>query len=104
MGTVIHKATIVTSFSQEATGLAHDEAVRIFPAGMVTDMLISPINAYASFAILTCGSKLGWVDDAVDTANRATFAAWIASQAYEDGSSPFEVATVEYGSDREAAP
>lgn len=53
MGTVIHEATLVTSFSEEMAAEAHAEALRIFPAEMVTKIHVSPINYYRTFAILT---------------------------------------------------
>ena len=103
VGTVIHVATIVTSFISEMLGEARDEAIRIFPREMVTDIGISPVNKYYTFVILPCGSKEGWGEKARDDDDRAEFMHWVDGKAYEDGSNALEVGTARYGYDLESA-
>jgi hypothetical protein len=103
MGIVIHKATIVTSFNMLLTINARQKAASLFHPAMVTGVFESPVNSYYSFAVLTCGSKSGWDDKTVDDRTRSEFEAWIAAQAYDDGSNALEFVTVEYGDDLAAA-
>ena len=99
MGMVIHKATLVTTWDKDMAQKARAEAKRLFPLGMVTPIVVSPINAYRSFAIMTCGSKMGWLDMKRDDDDRLQFHQWVDAQAYEDGSNALEVCTVRYGND-----
>lgn len=99
MGTVIHEATLVTTFDPAMAIAAHREAERIFPSSMVTAIELSPINKYNTFVILPCGSKEGWPDKARDKADRTAFLDWVKGQAYEDGSNALEIGSVRYGND-----
>lgn len=99
MGTVVHKATIVTTFDADLAHIARRAAVELFPVDMVTPVAKSPLNGYRSFAVLTCGSKLGWSDKDDDDDARKKFEEWIVSNAYDDGSNPIEFVTVGYGRD-----
>ena len=103
MGTVIHEATLVTSWNATMLDEAHLQALRIFPAEMVTSIGVSPVNQYSTFVILPCGSKEGWPDKAQDQKDRAAFLAWVKSRAYEDGSNCLEIGNVRYGNDLPSA-
>lgn len=102
MGTVIHRVTIVTSWNLRLIRSARRKAGALFQPGMVTTVMKSPVNAYGSFAILTCGSKLGWLDCDMDDKARQDFLKWVVDQAYSDGSSALEVVDVAYGGDADA--
>lgn len=99
MGTVIHRATIVTSWNLPLVRAARRKAGLLFSQGTLTSVKMSPVNKYGSFAILTCGSKAGWLDSDMDDKNRQDFLRWVAEQAYSDGSNSLEVVDVAYGSD-----
>lgn len=103
MGTVIHEATLVTSWNAKMLDEAHLEALRIFPAEMVTSIGVSPVNKYGTFVILPCGSKDGWPDKERDKYDRAEFMRWVATKEYEDGSNCLEIGAVRYGNDLPAA-
>lgn len=99
MGTVIHRATIVTSWNLPLVKAARRKAGALFPQGTLTSVKMSPVNKYGSFAIMTCGSKLGWLDCDMDDKARKDFLQWVADQAYSDGSNSLEVVDVSYGGD-----
>ena len=99
MGTVIHEATLVTSWNAELLDEAHLQALHVFPAEMVTSIGVSPVNHYNTFVILPCGSKDGWPEKKRDREDRAAFLRWVESKAYEDGSNSLEIGSVRYGND-----
>lgn len=98
MGTVIHRATIVTSWQKELVAEAHKIATGMFP-GLVTEIITSSVNRYQSFMIASCGSKEGWAEADDDALSRQAFRNWIETHDYGDGSNPFEIANVRYGDD-----
>lgn len=59
MGTIIHRAAIVTSWNVEHAANARAVAGSVFGAA-VSGLISSPINGYWSFLIASSGSKLGW--------------------------------------------
>jgi hypothetical protein len=58
---------------------------------------MSPINAYSSFMVATDGSKEGWSESDAGDARRKAFIAWLDTQRFEDGSTPFRWVEVQYG-------
>ena len=96
MGWIVHHAIIVTAHGDSDITRAREEARRLFQ-GYVSDVIESPINGYWSFLIPPDGSKEGWPESDAGDAQRAQFHAWIAAQAYEDGSNSFDVVEVAYG-------
>jgi hypothetical protein len=99
MGTVIHEATLVTSWDADLIAKARKKALKIFHKPMVTRVLLSEINEYSSFAIMTCGSMEGWEHKRLDQENREKFLKWVSEQAYEDGSNALEIGSIRYGND-----
>jgi hypothetical protein len=59
MGYIKHNAIIVTSIFDEDLIKAHQLAYRLFD-GHVTEITAGTTNGYASFLVVTCGSKVGW--------------------------------------------
>lgn len=100
MGWIVHNAIIVTTFSQKDVERAHTEARRLFN-GLVTDPIESGINGYRSFLIPPDGSKEGWSESDEGDRRRAAFHEWVVAQAYEDGSSAYDVIEVAYGEVRQ---
>jgi hypothetical protein len=104
MGYMRHHMIVVTSWDENLIKLAHDRAREIFgkpnhwnKAVGVTPIMTSPVNFYHSFFVPTDGSKEGWSDSDQGDDNRAEFIEWLNSQRYEDMSSSFHWAEVQYG-------
>lgn len=104
MGYMRHHAIVVTSWSRagDSGSLptiedAREAASGIFPA--VSEVLGSEVNGYGSFFIPPDGSKMGWSTDEDGDARRKRFIEWLKDQGYEDGSSPFDWAEIQYGDD-----
>ncbi len=105
MGYMCHHAIIVTTSNQEGAKVAHEKAVEIFQAPFghfkrtcpVSEILASPVNGYYTFLIPPDGSKEGWSDSDTGDERREQFIAWLNSQRYEDNSSPYDWAEIQYG-------
>ena len=75
MGYIRHHAIICTSGDVKAANYAHSKASGLFP--VVSGVLHSPTNRYATFLIPPDGSKEGWeTSDAGDRA-REEFKQWL---------------------------
>ena len=111
MGYICHHGIMVTSWSPNQLKQAHEKALEIFTEETVSaaysgnaSSLVSPIfegltNGYASFAIFPDGSKEGWdLSDSVE-AKRDEFIKWLNAQRFEDGSTYFDWALIQYGDD-----
>ena len=107
MGYMRHHMIVVTTFDEQLIQLAHAKATEIFVRPNhhgrivgVTPIVTSMVNHYYSFFVPTDGSKEGWSDSDDGDQNRAEFIAWLESQRYEDLSSPFKWAEVQYGDEQ----
>jgi hypothetical protein len=113
MGCIRHHAIIVSSALDLREGrpwieVAHDVAVQIFEGSdgllretprQVTPATAEVTNGYRSFAVLSDGSKEDGDKSDEGDAARGAFIDWLESMVYEDGSSPFSWAKVQYGDD-----
>lgn len=106
MGYMCHHMIVVTTFDEDLIQLAHEKAAEIFGRPNhhgqivgVTPIMKSPVNFYYSFFVPTDGSKEGWGDSDQGDQHRDEFIAWLESQRYEDQSSPYDWAEVQYGDD-----
>ena len=104
MGYMCHHAIVVTSWNEKAIQLAHQKATEIFSKPnmfgkfvMISPIIASPTNGYSSFFIPPDGSKEGWDESYKGDSNRDEFVDWLNSQRYEDSSSPFSWAEIQYG-------
>lgn len=98
MGDIMHHTIIVTSWDKERIKKAHKKACKVFPT--VSESIESQINGYESFFIPPDGSKEGWAESERGNENRQEFIEWLNSQKYEDGSTPFDWAEIQYGDDK----
>lgn len=97
MGTIQHSAVIVTSWDDKKLARAHKKAKKLFKKQDVTKLYGQGVNGYKSFAIVPCGSKLGWgpaeeLDSAIEN-----FVDYLNSLAYDDGSSAIKFVKLSYG-------
>lgn len=97
MGYMRHHAIIMTSFDDVLIKEARDKANKLFSEGMVSELLMSPVNGYCSFFIAPDGSKEGWNESDEGDDAREEFKTWLLSKRYEDNSSPIDWAEVQYG-------
>ena len=107
MGYMRHHMIVVTTYDDRLIQQAHTKATEIFGrperVGVhmaVTPIVVSAVNQYYSFFVPTDGSKEGWSDSDDGDQNRAEFITWLESQRYEDQSSPFKWAEVQYGDEQ----
>lgn len=103
MGTVLHRAIIVTCYKLETLGKACEIAGDIFPGGSVSGLIPSPVSGFWSFLIASRGSKMGWSDEADHRRCAAEFDKRMKRFAFEDGSSSLEIVYVTYGNDLDEA-
>lgn len=96
MGYYEHHAIVVTCYREMATKTARDEAIEIFGEEFVTEILQAPINVWYTFFIAPDGSKEGWVESDIGDRKREEFLAWIARQAFEDGSNMYAYKEIKY--------
>lgn len=101
MGYMRHHAVLVSGSYDDHLERAHEEAIAIFGfhdlAGLVSPVIAGASNGERSFFVAPDGSKEGWgTSDAGDEARR-NFCAYLARQAYDDGSSPLSWVEVVYG-------
>jgi hypothetical protein len=100
MGYVKHNSIIVTDWKEERIVILHKKAQKIFGkhARLVSNIVVSERNGYASFFIAPDGSKEGWdVSQDMDDA-REKFIKWL--QRKHPGVDYIEV---RYGGDDDAA-
>lgn len=102
MGTVLHRAVIVTSWDVERIGKARRLAGQRF-GQLVSGLIPSPVNGYWTFFIASCGSKEGWDESRAHADALSEFEVELKrfGFGYEDGSSALELAFVTYGNDAE---
>lgn len=110
MGYMCHHAIVVTCDSKLAV-LAHAKAGEILAGGRNEGpvrrdwaQLLSPIipgivNSEDTFIVAPDGSKEGWDGSDEGERLRAVFVAWLDAQRYDDGSTSFKWALVQYGDD-----
>jgi len=101
MGYMCHHTVIVTTWDAMRARVAHEKATEIFaPLGnLVTPIIESRINGYFTFAVAPDGSKEGWDESDRGDRCRADLIGWLEAQRYEDRSSPYDWAEVQYGDD-----
>lgn len=96
MGYMRHHAILVSTEIgdiYEAYAVAEHLGCKLSP---VTE---STINGVLSFAVFPDGSKEGWEESNTGDLQRKQLKQWLQAQKYEDGSSPFDWAEVQYGDD-----
>lgn len=98
-----HHAFVVTSYNEREAQKAHAKALGLFGLDRVTTVMTSPSNAYYSFFVGPDGSKEGWPESDKGDELRAAFIEWLREQYFEDGSSPYFWAEVQYGDDEDEA-
>jgi len=95
VGWIRHHAIVVTTWGDNIPKL-RAAADAIFGAG--TCPITEPgINNYATLLVPADGSKEGWAESDAGDEARDKLVAWMESEAYEDGSSPYAWVEVEYG-------
>jgi len=106
MGYDRHHIIVVTTYDRKKAIWAREEALAIFDKEMhlaqeriVSPIFISPINCWGTFFICPDGSNEGWGESDEGDEKRKKFIDWLDSQRYEDGSSPYDWAEVQYGDD-----
>jgi hypothetical protein len=102
MGYMRHHAIIVTTWDQKRARKARDRAAGVFGGRLVSKILPAAVNEFWTFIVGPDGSKEGWDESEAGDAKRDEYIAWLNSQRYEDGSSPYAWAEVQYG-DEEGA-
>jgi hypothetical protein len=95
MGYMRHHAILVTSWDEESIRRAHQAAEAT--GATVTGIVDSPMNGYGTFLVAPDGSKEDWPDSDQGDRAREELVRWLQAQAYEDGSTPFDWAEVQYG-------
>ncbi len=100
MGYMCHHTIVVTTYDEERIETAFEKAIEIWESTVqITPVLTSPINGYMTFFISTDGSKEGWTDSLDGDDRRKTFLDWLDEQRFDDLSSPFSWAEIQYGDD-----
>lgn len=97
MGTVIHRAVVVTTWAENYANMAREKAVAIFGPERVSPLIPSEVNGYLTVFIASSGSKLGWDTDDIHQKRIIDYRAALRKHDYDDGSSPFDFVCVEYG-------
>lgn len=89
-----HHAIIVTTFTRKLAAEAYVKAAVIFPPGMVTNIMTSPMNGQHSIFIIPDGGLEGrqWSDQCDEM--RDEFIAWLSSKSYT-----YRWVEVQYGDD-----
>lgn len=98
MGTMHHNAVIATTWNEKQVDKARawvaklpDPWRQLFLFGM------GVVNGQQTVVMIPDGSKEGWGESDKGDNYRAEFRSWIAEQAYEDGSNPWDVIEVAFG-------
>lgn len=76
MGTIYHRTIVVTGYNLESTTEAHTMATE-YLGHLVSPIVKSQTNGYASFFIAPDGSKQGWDTQEKADAGRTAFIAWL---------------------------
>jgi hypothetical protein len=105
MGYMRHHAIIVTNWNSEEsphpmkdTPTIEDAHRQAQECGLVTSPISPPAtNGYRTFLVFPDGSKEGWETSDEGDAARDAFVAWLEKSRYDDGSTPFDWAEVQYG-------
>jgi hypothetical protein len=97
MGYERHHAIVVTTFVDNALLEAHVMARKTFDPSQVSTSVRSVTNGMTSFFVGPDGSKEGWHESEKGDDRRAAFIRWLDSKRYEDGSSVYDWAEVQYG-------
>lgn len=104
MGYVRHEAIIVTGFEPRDVRLVQRYAKRIYDTwAVVSPVMKSPINGYASFFIAPDGSKWGWADDKLGNELRDLVKRYIAELRYGPRPKYLDFVEVRYGGDESTA-
>jgi hypothetical protein len=104
MGYMRHHAIVVTgpNSSYLADGLTmqkvRDHAAELCPK-LVSELIPSRCNGYESFFVAPDGSKEGWEDSEDGDNQRANIVGYLESLRYEDGSTSFKYAEIQFGDD-----
>jgi hypothetical protein len=107
MGYMQHHAIVVTvnNYVEEDKDLptkaadVHEKAVSIFGETMVSNIIKSTVDQDSSFFIGPDGSKEGWEESDEGDEKRSEFVKYLRSLAYDDGSTPYHYAEVQYADD-----
>lgn len=97
MGTTKHHAIIVTCHNVTLINKAHELALSIFPARMVTGIATGTINGYNTFMVGPDGSNEGWEESNEGDDCRDLFLKQIDSYAYSDGSNSIQYVEMYFG-------
>ena len=97
MGITKHHSIIVTSHNVTLLNKAHDLALSIFPAQMITGVTTGTVNAYYSFMVGPDGSNEGWEESNEGNDCRDLFLKQLDSFAHSDGSNPLQYVELSYG-------
>lgn len=103
MGYMRHHAIVITTFDKQKALKAHEVAKEYFDGDtvkLVTPIMTSAVNTCFTFVITPDGSKEGWAESESGDVRRENMIRWMESQRYEDHSSPYDWAEVQYGDDR----
>ena len=93
MGYINHHAIIATAWDVKCIKDAHAKAREIF-GDTCTEVVVSPINGYATFFIAPDGSKEGWDDSNAGDNRRDHLHAWL-----KENEGFIDVVEVHYGGD-----
>ena len=77
--------------------VAHMKAMEIFKGQLVSPIIKGVANGYGSFFIAPDGSKEGWEPSDDHDDKREQFIKWLDTRRYEDQSSPFKWAELQFG-------
>jgi len=97
MGYMRHHCIVVTTSMEACATRAHAKAMEIFGDQRVTGVLSTRVNGYLTFFVGPDGSKEGWSESDEGDMAREAFMAWLRTQEYGDGSSPFDWVELQYG-------
>ncbi len=76
MGYINHHAIVATSWDEKYLAEAHKKALEIF-GETCTEIVISPVNRYATFFVAPDGSKEGWESSNEGNERRDEFDNWL---------------------------
>lgn len=102
MGHIRHHTIVVSCIFTQNLEAALAKARELF-GDLVSAPVDGKVNSYTSFFIAPDGSKEGWPESSECDQAREKFVAWLNSERYGDGSSPFDWVEVEFPGDDSAA-
>lgn len=100
MGTIQHKAMIVTGYDfgrERKLSQTYTKAKKLFPKELISLKPKKVMNGYASFTIMPCGSKLGWELDQEHDKSIRELMNYIDNLRDEDGSNAVEYVYITFG-------